>query len=256
MSKVLVVDSGNTRVKWALFESHNSLATGYFIHEDSVSFAKLLHGLPKPSLIVVSNVAGLPARRFLFNLFLSYDVTTLWVRPTVYQCGVSNHYRNSTQLGSDRWAALIAAWRFISGACLVINVGTTMTIDMLSNTGEFMGGVITPGPYLMFTSLQEGSSIPNLHMGKFDYFPVCTADAVKSGTINSLVGAIDRVYQLYNSKLYGHNLDCILTGGASAIIYPYIKFPVRIIDNLVLNGLFVIADDMISSNKNLTTVKC
>ena len=69
------------------------------------------------------------------------------------QCGVRNGYAKPAQLGSDRWAALIAAWHLVQRKCLVVDSGTATTIDTLSGQGEFVGGLILPGVELMQRSL-------------------------------------------------------------------------------------------------------
>ena len=73
------------------------------------------------------------------------------------QCGVRNLYQPPVQLGSDRWAALIAAWQQEHTSCLVVNCGTATTLDALSAQGEYLGGLILPGVSMMQKSLVTGT---------------------------------------------------------------------------------------------------
>jgi type III pantothenate kinase len=108
--------------------------------------------------IIVSNVGGDGARSGLSDLFAHWGVQPQWAVASAYQCGVRNYYADPTQLGSDRWASLIAAWRIQRQGCIVVSAGTAMTVDALSDTGEFLGGIIVPGLQLMQNALIRGTA--------------------------------------------------------------------------------------------------
>ena len=149
----LLVDSGNTNIKWGLHDGLNWLNRGVVAQGQTLLLAQEWQTLLKPSRILVSHVAGTHARAELADLFSQWALEPSWVSAVAYQCGVRNYYANPAQLGSDRWAALIAAWQMQRQGCLVVDAGTAMTVDALSDTGEFLGGIITPGFDLMRKSL-------------------------------------------------------------------------------------------------------
>ena len=81
------------------------------------------------------------------------------------QCGVRSSYVDPAALGPDRWAALIGAWHLTGGACVVVNAGTTMTVDALNGEGVFLGGCIVPGAALMREALARDTANLALRAG-------------------------------------------------------------------------------------------
>jgi len=242
---LLAVDSGNTRVKWGLYDGRSWLKQGAVTQGDPDGSALLTQewqDLSEPGRIVVSSVAGGQAKVDLSRLFSRWKAEPRWITPTAYQCGVRNYYTDPAQLGSDRWAALVAAWELQRQGCLVVDAGTAMTVDALSDTGEFLGGIIVPGFDLMQKIMIE--NIPSLKPdgGKFCDYPDSTADAVCSGAVHALAGAVERMAVLLAATL-GHVPDCILSGGAAQQLQPRLDLNIRVVDNLVLEGLVLIGQE-------------
>jgi type III pantothenate kinase len=156
------------------------------------------------------------------------------------QLGVTNGYRDPAQLGSDRWAALLAAHHAVRGHKLVVNAGTALTIDALADDGRFLGGLIVPGPALMRRSLDRGTAGLRLTEGAFNDFPASTPDAITSGAIQAGAGAVGRMAEAMGR--HGTPPErVILSGGAAAEIAPHLPIAHAIHENLVLDGLALIA---------------
>ena len=64
-------------------------------------------------------------------------------------CGVRNGYDDPTRLGTDRWAAMVAAWQRGHAPCIVACAGTALTVDQLDDNGQFLGGAIVAGYHAM-----------------------------------------------------------------------------------------------------------
>jgi type III pantothenate kinase len=240
---MLVIDAGNSRIKWGVADGNGWLRRAWLATADAADFGGALKELPAPAHIVVSNVAGGRVRDALSRALARYSVAPLWASGCDEQCGVSSGYADPAQLGSDRWAGLIGAWKLYGHAgraCVVVNAGTTMTVDALSSEGVFLGGVIVPGLDLMRASLDSGTAQLKLQQGAFYYFPDNTADAIMSGAINALAGAIDRMRGYMEETGQGGPL-IVLSGGAAALIQPRLNTAVELVDNLVLEGLLEIA---------------
>jgi type III pantothenate kinase len=239
----LLIDAGNTRIKWALAEGGwtngaEALEGGALpvarTHELPQHFA----GLEGVRQVWVSNVAGEAVAREIRAACAPLEPHFIVARET--QCGVRNGYDFPSELGSDRWAALIAAWHLAGGACLVVNSGTATTIDALSGGGEFIGGLILPGVELMQRSLRETAArLKGAPAGNDVPFPLNTADALFSGVLQASCGAIERQYALLGVQ----GAPIVLGGGAARLLQDRLNAPSRIVDNLVLHGLWLIAQE-------------
>lgn len=236
---LLLIDAGNSRIKWVNVQNgawarQGSVETGAW---DALRLG--LASLPVPQRIVVSNVAGAEAAQQLRAACAAWPCELEFIRANPAQCGVRNTYADTAQLGSDRWAALIAAWQQVHGACLVVNCGTATTIDTLSETGEFMGGIILPGMGMMRRSLATGTAqLGDVH-GSWQIFPRTTADAVASGVIQATAGAIC----LQHKVLALPAAPCVLGGGAAGELEQYLDLPLLRVEDMVLRGLQSIAQE-------------
>lgn len=243
MTYLLAVDSGNTRIKWGLHDGRDWLKQGAVAHSEAALLRQEWQGLSEPARIVVSNVAGEPARAALSGLFSGWQAAPQWISASAFQCGVRNYYADPLQLGSDRWAALIAAWGQQQCGCLVVNAGTAMTVDALSDTGEFLGGIIVPGLDMMQQALAANTAALELGEGAFRDYPDNTADAIVSGAMQALAGAVERMSTSLTAIL-GRTPDCIVSGGAAQLLQPRLNLNARVVDNLVLEGLVLIAAEV------------
>ena len=244
MSYLLAIDSGNSYVKWGLYAGDQWLKKGKVFYSDVFLLEKEFINLPEPTIIIISHVARAITKNQLNTLISVWPIKPYWIVAQTFQCDVSNAYSDPTQLGSDRWAALIAAWKIRRHACLVINAGTAVTIDALSDSGRFLGGIILPGVHLVLSSLLSGTQLINIETGSYQDFPLNTNDAIQSGLIQCLIGAIERMYNLLSLQLDHSVESCIISGGDASILTPFIKFPIIAVDNLILEGLVIIADDI------------
>jgi type III pantothenate kinase len=122
----------------------------------------------------------------------------------------------------------------------VVNAGTAMTVDALNAKGEFVGGIIVPGFDLMHESLAAHTARLSAERGNFTSFPRTTRDAITSGAIQALCGAVERMRDAM--LVAGHPEPMLIfSGGAGELVARYMGRPVRIVDKLVLEGLVQIA---------------
>lgn len=253
MSKILVIDSGNSFFKWGFYQDNFWLAKGKIMNNDGVfSLHDVFEKLPSPLFIIISHVTNRILKSDIEKLISLWSINPYWIRASAFQCGVFNSYHFPDQLGSDRWAALIAAWNMHQQACLVVNVGTAVSIDVLSDSGEFLGGVILPSTHSMRDCLKSKTQLSDLQIGSFLNFPRTTDDAVHSGLMHCVLGAIERIYLSISEKLQSSNLMCFVSGGGCAEFIPFFKIPIKIIDSLVMEGLVVISNDILRSQKNIS----
>lgn len=237
---ILLVDAGNTRVKWALADSTATpgqwLAHGAALHADLTTLAETWRGLAA-NCGLISNVAG-PALRAQLAELLN-DVPVTWFASTARLAGITNGYRQPAQLGCDRFAAAIGARALDPGQALVVaTCGTATTIDAISVDGVFIGGMILPGLALMAGSLAKNTAqLPQVAPGTALPPPFAdnTQDAIISGCINAQAGAIERAVSVHGAA------RCIVSGGAAGYIVPALSIAHTVRENLVLTGLHAAA---------------
>lgn len=241
-TSLLAIDSGNTAIKWGLHDGLRWVEKGSILQGERKMLRHALQQLSPFTSVIISNVAGRSANDDLRKLLDQWQVHQRWITTQTRQCGVHNGYVFPERLGCDRWAALIAAWNHLKRRCLVVNIGTAMTVDVLSDTGEFRGGIILPGPKLMQQALaNQTDGIRTAGCGKFQSFPDNTEDAIFSGMIQALSGAIEKMYTLITFNMDNPSPMIVISGGDAALVCDHVHLPYQIMDNLVLEGLLAIA---------------
>lgn len=236
---ILLVDAGNTRIKWRLVADdavQAVLEEGALGHDGIDTIGRLRERHRGPLRVVGSNVAGTAVAKRI-TAALGVDAVE-WLRPAPQACGVRNLYDYPEQLGADRWAALIGARHTHAQASLVVTAGTATTVDLLSADGDFLGGLILPGVDLMQQSLARGTAQLPLADGRYVPQPRRTVDAIRSGCLHAQAGAIERMFRQIAAE---PGALCLLGGGAADSFAALLDIPLRRIDNLVLCGLAVVA---------------
>ena len=237
---ILAIDAGNTRIKWGVRDGGAWRALGAVpTAEPGTLFESMWASLPVKRAIA-SNVAGPGAQASIAAACARGAVSITFIKSERAQLGVENGYRDHRQLGTDRWAALIAAHHAgPPGHKLVVNAGTALTIDALTAEGRFLGGLIVPGPALMRGSLDRGTAGLRLTEGTLQDFPASTPDAITSGAVQAAVGAVERLGRV----MAAHGSPpgrIILSGGAAAELARSLP-DATLNETLVLDGLLLIA---------------
>jgi type III pantothenate kinase len=238
---ILLVDIGNSRIKWVLNRDGQPLAQGAHLLAEAESFAAAVRNLAQPERVIACNVTGQHGVNALHAAIQHLGVAPQWIKATQRAYGVSNCYASPDKLGPDRWAALVAAHAMGLGEALVISLGTAMTVDWLRANGEFAGGMIVPGLRLMREALAQGTSGVGYQQGTSGDFACNTADAVETGLALALLGAVRQARQNVLDAT-GQAPVCLITGGDGEWLASLLDFPVVLVPNLVLRGLALMAD--------------
>ncbi len=237
---LLLIDAGNTRVKWAI--ASETAAPGAWHAHGAVSHADLDAAAPAwhgqgVTRALVSNVAGAALRARLAALLQPID--TEWFASSAERAGLVNGYREPERLGCDRFAAAIGARALAPGRALVVaTCGTATTVDAVSSDGRFVGGMILPGLALMAGALaQNTAQLPQAAPGAAPppLFADNTNDAIVSGCLSAQAGAIERAVAAHGGAL------CMLSGGAAPYVAPALTCGHQVVDNIVLVGLHAVA---------------
>jgi len=246
VTQILVIDVGNSRLKWALRGPKGWTARGAVANQDIGSLAvRDWQNLERPARAIGVNVAGEAARVRVEGLLARWRLPVEWLVAGTQAGGVTNRYKEPAQLGADRWAALVAARRRAVAAneaspraCLVVNAGTAVTIDALDADGVLLGGSILPGVQLMLHALADNTAALRVAPGEFHDFPTSTPDAVYSGAVQAVCGAIERMRRRLAPDA---PITCYVSGGSALDLASHLVAPVEVVDNLVLEGVLVLA---------------
>jgi type III pantothenate kinase len=242
---VLVLDVGNSRLKWGLRGARGWVALGAIDNQEIASLGlRAWQALERPARVIGVNVAGEAARLRVEGQLARWRLPVEWQHPSAHAGGVANGYRDPRQLGADRWAALVAARRrelarSDARSAVVVGAGTAVTIDALDADGRFRGGVIVPGSQLMLESLAGRTAALRATRGRYEDFPTTTADALTSGAILAICGAVERLRT--RLRVADAHVTCYLAGGGASEIEAHLEAPVERVDHLVLEGVLVLA---------------
>ena len=229
----LLLDAGNTRLKWVVVEAGQWFAQGSMPYSDVPELARLLEGVTD---CYIASVAQAQHDNQIKAQLASSTIKSKWLTAEARFLDVKNSYTNPPQLGVDRWMGLIAARQRTRMPTLVVSAGTAMTVDALSAEGVFLGGLIVPGFGMMQQALRQGTAGVAEVSGTWQAFPRATADAVQSGIVAALCGAIQLQHACL-AETAGTPPRCILTGGDADRLLPHLAVSVEHVPALVLEGI-------------------
>jgi type III pantothenate kinase len=235
----LLVDMGNSRLKWAIFDNQY-LTTGKPLQNEQVCEQALLelwqHLNPQQLAIVCVTANQRLELVIAVALSLWSDIKITRISSQAQGFGITNAYRHPEKLGADRWVALCAVRHFYSLPACVIDCGTAITVDLVNGEGQHLGGFITPGLTLMKKSLAVGTDALPFNNDYYRLEPAnFTEGAIYSGTLLAVVGMIEKILASQTS------MEVILTGGDAGLIASYLNVSCALDSDLVLRGLAVMS---------------
>ena len=249
----LALDVGNTRLKWAQYDtpcpSAILLAQGAVFLENIDKLADDAVGdwrnICAPSTILGCIVAGDAIKRRVVEQLEIWDVAPQWVNSSPQEAGLRNGYDHPARLGADRWVAMIGARQRLlargwAGPCIVVMVGTAVTVEAIDADGKFLGGIILPGHGIMLRALESGTAGLHVPTGEVTDFPTNTSDALTSGGTFAISGAVQRMRDNLQRHC-GQQPVCLMTGGAGWKMAPSMSVSVELVDSLIFDGLLEIA---------------
>ena len=267
----LVIDAGNTAVKWAVGDRNmrRFMGVGIAAHGAIDGLDQRLAAAwrgQQVSSVYATSVTNEAVMRAIDDAARScFGVSVIWYRSQRHFEGhgasggvaLINGYREPEQLGADRWHALIAGCALHPGESLVIaSAGTATTVDCVRATPDaaavFVGGVIAPGVRLMRESLAQGTArlpLARTDAAALSVHATGTTEAIASGVHFAQVGLIENVARAFATELVQAGKTpphLLLTGGgAQALVAPLTRAlrargvvtTVALEQNLVLRGI-------------------
>jgi type III pantothenate kinase len=249
---VLLIDAGNTRLKWAWLTGSRLSEQQAAVHRGVKRgewTAALFDPARKPSRILICNVAGAAMAKVLAdNARRKFGVKPAFMSATRRFQQLTNGYAQPSLLGADRWLAVLGAWSRVHTALCVIDAGTAVKADGVDGNGRHLGGLIVPGIILMREALLNRTSD--------------IATAARSSTpskkgilANNTIGAVSRGAEFALAGFADHAADALergfgvkpklfITGGDAKIIAANMRRHGEVVPDLVLQGLAVVAAEI------------
>jgi type III pantothenate kinase len=238
----LLLDIGNSRLKWASWGPEGIIETGRLEPEvQRITRDDLRRAFGQraaPDVIKVSNVSGNSVAteisaamgdlwgmevRFASSLKSGYGVTIAYERPEM--------------LGVDRWLAMVAAHHRVPGPVLVIDCGTAVTLDAVDGRGFHLGGLIVPGTRMMWEALFSRTRMPTVeyrpHAGRLGKN---TTECVAAGALQAICGLLERIHRQL-SDTDAEPWTVIATGGGAGAMVEQLDIEVVMRPHLVFEGL-------------------
>lgn len=246
----VVADIGNTQIKWARVAGGELTEGGQVLHAGAVNPAleALSVALIGATDLVAVNVAGEEFDELLRASAAEHGAALTLVKPATERHGVRCAYKDPARLGADRWVAIVAAHRLIDGAACVIDAGTTVTLDAVSDDGNHLGGLILAGPKIVAGALsRETRGIGDTEPARkaptgLALLGTSTNDAVAYGTMLGIAAGLDRAVAEITRAL-GVSPTVVLTGGGARGLESWLETSVSYRPRFVLEGLAYIASE-------------
>ena len=269
--KILLLDAGNTRLKWAIVDHRTAPGLepeqkqlsliGNLRYDDlelEVALKSRWSDLPDIDRVILASVADSTVTdRLLRFIQQRWGLTAEIAQATASAYGIVNAYTDPERLGVDRWLALIATRRMIPEPACIVDCGSAITIDRLDAHGHHQGGLILPGLTMQRQALATGTAGINAEphssanrgddeSPETDFQPATlaqsTADAVTGGILTAVVAAIDRsIDEIDRRHGASHH---ILTGGDGPRLQALLSGQWIMRPYLVLEGLAIVAEDL------------
>lgn len=239
---ILLLDIGNTRIKYAISDGEAILHAGAHVHEKqwplAISQIDLESGNDIEQCLIASVMSDEDNQLIAETLSNDCSLEANFLKTQKFQCGLENAYTNPDSMGVDRWLAMIAAWNATQRATLVIGCGTALTLDLIDDKGRHQGGYIIPGIQLMRNALRQNTAkvqandslMPDWYWGK------STEQCVNAGSLLSVISVIDRA--IVNAEIdHVQGVECILSGGDAPLVQANLRKKVIYQPDLVFQGM-------------------
>jgi type III pantothenate kinase len=249
---MIVVDVGNTRIKWASVASGGALvALGQAAHREAPAAAVAAFAAALPSAatkVWIANVAGPELKRLLASAVRArLGIDPKFASVAAEQLGVRCGYADAARLGVDRWLGVLAAYCHAPRPACVVNAGTAVTFDAVDAAGQHLGGLILAGPRLAARALELNTAdigptavaAAPPHAGR-PPLGRSTDEAVGFGAMLAIAGAVERGVRAVREALDSAP-TVYLTGGDAAVLAPWLETPHERRADLVLEGLALLA---------------
>jgi type III pantothenate kinase len=232
----LVIDVGNTQIKYAVFKGDEQLEKKSSNSENAqATLLDIFKAYPNLSQGIISSTAQLPEalkKTLISNLHIvEFSHQSL--------LNFTNNYKTPETLGLDRIALVAAAAEsYPAQNVLVIDAGTCITYDFIDKSSVYQGGAISPGLQMRYKAMHTFTGklpLVTETIQNSDYICKSTKEAIQIGVCKSISYEIDGYIQDYLADY--EDLTVVLTGGDYNLLSASIKNSIFATSNFLLKGL-------------------
>ena len=232
---MLLVDVGNSRLKWAVARGARLSAVRAVAHHGEPARAVRALKLPQPGSIWMAHVVGPHEQQLQAALRARFGVAPRIVRTQKKCAGLRVAYADASRLGVDRWLAMLALWSAARRPFCVAVAGTALTFDAVDARGRHRGGLIGPGLAAAWNAVKGTTRFPLRHDPHFTRGLGADTDAcVRQGALYACAGLVERAARGAGGGRY-------LAGGDARTLRPHLDGKWTVKENLVLEGLLAYA---------------
>ncbi len=251
---LLAIDIGNTDTVVGVFDGDKLLANfrvtsnvNMTVDEAGLFVSSLFNHHMEAEAAQVSQVAICSVVPHLTKIYEKMTREYFKVEPLTIsshiKLPISINYPNPEEIGADRLANAAAGYDRVKKSVIVVDLGTAITFDAVSEKGEYIGGIIAPGTQTAGANLaRKAARLFEVRSEKPDrVIGQSTAEAIKSGLFYGTLGVIDHILELIFEEL-GHEVDVLATGGEADTYCGESKYVKEVLPTLTLEGIRLIAD--------------
>ena len=252
---ILLVDIGNSQIKWTTIQSKVLADSLYFSRPKTgikAALNKAWKSLDDIEAVFVSNVAGDKIAAQLTEwIDKQWKLTPVFVQSEKRRFGVTNAYEQPETLGVDRWLAIVAGRQHARQVTCVIDCGTAITVDIVTEKGQHQGGLIVPGLSLMKKMLTDNTdALGNVTQeSEFNLLATNTHTAIQAGTLYMVTATLENLINDLQQN-FTDEVRFLITGGDAEEIIPLMPQPLIHEPDLVLKGLAQYARQNNQRNRN------
>jgi len=252
---ILLVDIGNSQIKWTTIKSKVLADSQHFSRPKTgikAALNKAWKSLEDIEAVFVSNVAGDKIAAQLTEwIDKQWKLTPVFVQSEKRRFGVTNAYEQPETLGVDRWLAIVAGRQHARQVTCIIDCGTAITVDIVTEKGQHQGGLIVPGLSLMKKMLTDNTdALSNVTQEKeFNLLATNTHSAIQAGTLYMVTATLENLINDLQQN-FTDEVRFLITGGDAEELIPLMPQPLIHEPDLVLKGLAQYARQNNQRNKN------
>jgi len=249
---ILTVDINNANVVFSLMENGRVLFISHLSSDKSRTadeYAVLLEWAFRQHNFNIKDVEGsiissvVPPLTATIKdaVIIVTDSSPLIIGPGV-KTGLNIRLDDPTELGGDFVCGAVAAISEYSMPCVIIELGTAIAMGILDKFGNYVGGIICPGPMVSQEALAHGAAMLSNVSITAPPQVICksTVSCTQSGIVHGSAAMIDGLLSRVESEL-GESVSVVVTGDWADTIIPYCKREGMIMDKeLTMHGLWLI----------------